>query len=139
MKRRTYVAVSALVISGVALACELITLPPPLTLVQVRFGQTAKDAIGEVLQVMYGNAFNSNEVFMEVAIRGPLGGAVIVPFTKPCGENFKGEGAGDYGGGGATDGSGSNGGGTFIGGSPFPTNPNTGIVTIGQITEEIIP
>lgn len=130
MKRRTYVAVSLLVISGIALACDPITLPPPPAPVRVGFGQTAQEAIGEVLQVMYGNAFNSSEVFMEVAITGPLGAACIVPFTKSCGENFKGEVVGDYSGGG--------GGGGFTSGlRPLPIvdgGTNTGTVTVGDVT-----
>ena len=86
---------------GVAAACEMMSLPDPIT-VNISWstlaggGAAIHQAIGNSLQALYGNTFNAYEVFVpNVLYRSPAGGIGSVPFTKPCGDSFSLAGA-DY-------------------------------------------
>lgn len=103
-RRARLAALAGLSLSAIAIACSSITVAPPATPVRVSaldilrhgFDNAAVAAIGARLQSMYGNRHNADEVFVYVAVQGPIGKpAVVLPFTKPCNERFDQQGRED--------------------------------------------
>lgn len=139
-----------LAMSGLAIACELVTLSLPegvsISITEAVRSMTdpsiVRNKIGEALQAKYGSTFINNEVIMPASIPVYVAGIKQVggpvPFMKACGERFDGGGTEGEGHTRSSDpspsGSPTGGGGTSVPGAGGTTGGNRkGNVDVGDL------
>lgn len=94
---RKHIAVIAMLVSGVALACTVIPAIVYPGFVQVSSSDSFSDKwdkIANALHSLYGNQHTNSEVIsvrvpVQTCVLGVCGASIDAQFLKPCGQTFK--------------------------------------------------